>query len=280
MATSARKQKKSATSEVIIELPPYSPPPLAETLDERYAQVQQRIATAAQKSGRSAGDIILVAVTKYAAVDQIRHLIELGQQDFGESRVQNLEKRIAVIDEFLERHRQLGSGDSGSIPEKVRWHMIGHLQRNKARKVAGRVRLIHSVDSLRLVEELHDCTDKLEEPIEILIQVNVANEKKKFGVAPAAVRHLLDQIDTMVGLRPRGLMCMAPMVDHPEKTRPIFERCRDLFEEMKTLGSGGEKFNILSMGMSHDFEVAIECGANVVRIGSAIFGEERDQENA
>ena len=113
---------------------------------------------------------------------------------------------------------------------------------------------------------------RLDEPVEVLVQVNTSGEKSKFGIAPAAARHLIDQIDTMMSIRVRGLMCMAPLVDDPQKARPTFERCRDLFEEIAKDYPSGDRFNILSMGMSNDFEVALECGANMVRVGSAIFG--------
>ena len=244
------------------------------SLRDRYAQVRARVAAAAERSGRSAGDIILVAVTKNASMDQIRGLIELGHADFAENRVQHLVKRIAQVDEFLKRHHELTTSREITLPERVRWHMIGHLQRNKVRKVLGQVRLIHSVDSLRLAEEIHQAVDRVPEPIEVLVQVNVSGEKQKYGVAPAATRHLLEQIDSMMGIRPRGLMCMAPDVEDPETARPVFERARELFEELQLQRGHESRFDILSMGMSHDFEVAIESGANVVRVGSAIFGDQ------
>jgi pyridoxal phosphate enzyme (YggS family) len=150
--------------------------------------------------------------------------------------------------------------------------MIGHLQRNKARKIVGQARLIHSVDSLRIAEEIQQCSVRLDEPVEVLVQVNVSGERQKYGVAPAAAAHLLEQIDTMIGIRARGLMCMAPMAEDPQTLRPVFERARELFEEIRRSGAAGERFDLLSMGMSSDFEVAIECGANLVRVGSAIFG--------
>jgi len=251
-------------------------------LRERYEAVMQRIADAAKRSGRRPDEIVLVAVTKQASIDEIRGLVELGHQDFGENRVQHLQQRAAVIDEFLARRRELGSHRKSTLPENVRWHMIGHLQRNKARRCVPVVRLVHSVDSLRLVEELHAIAARLDRSIEFLVQVNVADEKQKFGVAPAAVRHLLEQIDTMIGLRPRGLMCMAPASDDPDHSRPVFERGAELFHEIQTIGCGGDRFDILSMGMSGDFDVAVECGANMVRVGSAIFatGETGPDEDA
>jgi pyridoxal phosphate enzyme (YggS family) len=242
------------------------------TLKDRYDAVRQRIADAAERSGRRPEDIVLTAVTKFASIDQIRELIELGHMDFAENRVQALIQRVGQIDEFLQRHRTLHSSRQVSLPEKLRWHMIGHLQRNKVRKVLELVRLIHSVDSLRLAEEIQLAAGRREEPVEVLVQVNVSGEKTKHGVAPAAVSHLVEQIDTMMNVRPRGLMTMAPLVEDPETVRPVFERCRELLEDIHCRGLGGDHFDVLSMGMTSDFEVAIECGANVVRVGSAIFG--------
>ncbi len=242
------------------------------SLKQRYAAVRERIVAAAGRFGRSPDDILLTVVTKSASIDQIRELIELGHMDFGENRVQTLVHRVAQIDEFLQRHRELSGGKEVHLPTRVRWHMVGHLQRNKVRRVLKVVRLIHSVDSLRLAEEIQMASGRDDEPVEVLVQVNTTGEKSKFGVAPAAAGHLIEQIDTMMNLRPRGLMCLAPVVEDAELARPVFERCRELFDEISSDGVGGEQFDLMSMGMSHDFEVAIECGANIVRVGSAIFG--------
>jgi PLP dependent protein len=257
-------------------------------LESRYAAVKARIAAAARKAGRPAGQIVLVAVTKFAEADQIRRLIQLGHRDFGENKVQNLIHRVAMADEFLARHKiapHVGTpaGDSlfaasGSPPgspaaSPVRWHMIGHLQRNKARKAVELCRLIHSVDSLRLAEEIQQVTLKRETPVEVLVQINCSGEKSKFGCPVPAAGHLAEQIDTMMSVRVRGLMTMAALDATPEETRATFRRCRELFDEIKKTGVGEGKFNLLSMGMSNDFETAIEEGANIVRVGSAIFGE-------
>jgi pyridoxal phosphate enzyme (YggS family) len=242
------------------------------TLKQRYETVRGRITDAAIRSGRRPEDIVMTAVTKYASIDQIRELIELGHTDFAENRVQALVQRVGQIEEFLQRHRQLHSARHVNLPARLRWHMIGHLQRNKVRKVLELVRLIHSVDSLRLAEEIQVVSARREEPVEVLVQVNVSGEKSKYGVAPAAASHLVEQIDTMMCIRPRGLMTMAPVTEDPEQVRPVFERCRELLEDIRSRGLGGAHFDILSMGMTSDFEVAIECGANVVRVGSAIFG--------
>jgi pyridoxal phosphate enzyme (YggS family) len=133
-------------------------------------------------------------------------------------------------------------------------------------------RLIHGVDSLRLAEELQAAAVRRESPMEVLVEVNVSGEASKKGIAPPAVRHMLDQMDTMMNLRVRGLMCMGPLEGGPAAARRTFERCHELFQECLRSGTGGERFDILSMGMSGDFEVAIECGANLVRVGSAVIG--------
>lgn len=249
------------------------------TLKERYEQIKARIADAAARSGRRADEIILVAVTKYAAIEDIRALIELGQRDFGENRVQNLLQRTAQIEEFLNRRRELPRGDALPTPKEIRWHMIGHLQRNKARKVLELARLVHSVDSLRLAEEIQQHANRQDEPIEVLVQVNTSGEKSKYGIVPAATRHLVEQIETTMNIRVRGLMCMAPHFEDPQQARPSFERCRELFDDIRSEGVVNDRFNILSMGMTNDFEVAIECGANIVRVGSAIFGEQSEAES-
>jgi pyridoxal phosphate enzyme (YggS family) len=239
---------------------------------ERLAMVRERINQAAARVGRRGEDIILVAVTKNATLDQIRQIVEAGHIDLGENRVQHLIQRAAQMDEFLQRHRQLKTARPESLPDRVRWHMIGHLQRNKVRKCLPLVRLVHSVDSLRLAEEIQTNAAKLDEPVEVLVQVNTSGETQKYGVAPAAARHLVEQIDSMLNIRPRGLMCIARAGEDPTMSRSAFELGQELFTEIRTAGVGGAKFNILSMGMSNDFEVAVECGANVVRVGQSIFG--------
>ncbi|RMH30657.1 MAG: YggS family pyridoxal phosphate-dependent enzyme [Planctomycetota bacterium] len=247
------------------------------TLAERYTEVRQRIADAAHRAGRTPDSVYLIAVTKTAEPEDIRELIELGHRDFGENRVQQLVQRASMAQEWYDRARLLARSASGKAPfdpdKPVRWHMIGHLQRNKARKVADLCRLVHSVDSLRLAEELQQCANRLDRDIEVLIQVNVSGEESKQGLPSSAAGALAEQIDTMVRVHVRGLMTMAPYSENPEDARPHFARCRELFEEMRSQGYGEGRFDLLSMGMSGDYEVAIEEGANLVRVGSAIFGE-------
>jgi len=240
-------------------------------IKERYTSVCARIEDAANRAKRKPESIHLVAVTKYASVDEVRQLIELGHVDFGESRLQHFTQMVAQIEEYLARRKEL---DEPELPNPIRWHFIGHLQRNKCRRVLPLSRLIHSLDSLRLAEEIQEVAQNRNQVVEVLLQINISGERQKTGIAPPAMGYLLEQLQTMPNINPRGMMCMTPMSDNPEESRPIFLRCGELFEEMKTNPYRGDAFNILSMGMSNDFEVAIECGANFVRVGSALFSQE------
>ncbi len=250
------------------------------SLDARYAAVKERVEAAARRAGRDPSRVILIAVTKYAELDDIKRLVELGHRDFGENRVQQLTQRAAMIEEQLRRRKTL-SGTAGEEVEveMPRWHMIGTLQRNKAKQVVECTRLIHSVDSMRLAEELQSIGLKREQRIDVLIQVNVSGEESKFGCPVPAAEPLAAAMESMAYLRVRGLMTMAPYSEDPEQARPYFSRLRDLYEDMAKLDLGDGAFNLLSMGMSGDFEAAIEEGANLVRVGSAIFGE-REVEDA
>ncbi len=245
-------------------------------LREAYRRVKERMAEAAQRAGRRPEDVLMVAVTKYATPDQIRSLIELGQVDLGESRAQQLAQRVPQIEEFLSRRRTLAGAvprSAADAPSRVRWHMIGHLQRNKVKQIAPLVDLIHSVESLRLAEELDTLGARTDRVFDVLIQVNASGEPGKFGVASPAVLHLAEQLDSMMNLRVRGLMTMAPLSERAEDSRETFARTAELFAEMQREKIGGEHCTVLSMGMTNDYEVAIEEGATVVRIGRALFGE-------
>ncbi|MBC8310395.1 MAG: YggS family pyridoxal phosphate-dependent enzyme [Planctomycetes bacterium] len=240
------------------------------TIKDRYNKVQERIRDAAARSGRESSEIHLVAVTKYASVDDVRQLVDMGHTDFGESRLQHFTQISAQIEEYVDRRRELGKPD---LAKPIRWHFIGHLQRNKCRRVIPITRMIHSVDTLRLAEEIQEVAGKKGVVIEVLLQTNISRERQKSGIAPAAVEYLLEQISTMPNVVARGMMCMAPASEDPEDSREVFMRCSELFSEMRLSKHCGEMFNVLSMGMSNDFEIAIECGANIVRVGSALFGE-------
>ncbi len=244
--------------------------PLGEKLDE----VKDRIAAAAVKAKRDPSEITLVAVTKTAAPDQIREILQLGVSDLGENRVQQLAQRAAQLSEFLQRRQSFGENQPAA--PKVRWHMIGHLQRNKAKQVLPIISLIHSIDSLRLAEELDVLAEKLGDKqgrkVPVLLQVNTSEESQKFGVAVGAAVHLAEQIDSMPNLQLAGLMTMAAHGVPEAKIRQAFARAKELFEEMKWHKIGGTSLKHLSMGMSEDFEMAIAEGSTMIRVGSALFG--------
>lgn len=238
-------------------------------LAERLEQVRERIARACAQAKREVTEVTLVAVTKNAVPEQIREVIQLGVTDLGESRVQVLAQRGAQINEYYQRRVQLG--DLPVMP-KIRWHMIGHLQRNKVKQVLPIVSVVHSVDSLRLAEELEAASAKAQRRLPVMLQVNASEEKSKFGVAVGAAVHLAEQIDTMPDLQLVGLMTMAPLTESKDVARAVFARTREIFEEMKWHKIGGASLRHLSMGMSHDFEEAILEGATMVRVGTDLFG--------
>lgn len=238
-------------------------------LAERLEGVRGRIAAACAKAKRDPSEVTLVAVTKNAVPEQIREIIQLGVTDLGESRVQVLAQRGAQINEYFQRRVQLG--DLPVMP-KIRWHMIGHLQRNKIKQVLPIISVLHSVDSLRLAEELEVQLTKANRRLPVMLQVNASEEKSKFGVAVGAAVHLAEQIDTMPQLQLVGLMTMAPLTSNPEEARAVFARAREIFEEMKWHKMGGAGLRHLSMGMSNDFEQAILEGATMVRVGTELFG--------
>ena len=229
---------------------------------DNIQRLRDRIAQAASRSRRDPAGVQLVAVTKSAEPEDLRTLVELGVTDLAESRVQQLIDRKAQLDEWLARRKS---------PVAVRWHMVGHLQRNKVKSVLECCCLIHSVDSLRLAEEIDARAAAAGISMDVLLQVNCSQERQKFGVAVAAAPHLAEQISTLKNLRLLGLMTMAEQVSDPEQARPAFARLRELFEEMRNDKIGGKVFCHLSMGMSQDFTVAVEEGATMLRIGTALL---------
>ncbi|RME38004.1 MAG: YggS family pyridoxal phosphate-dependent enzyme [Planctomycetota bacterium] len=237
-------------------------------LAENLKRVRQRIENACERVGRDPAGITLVAVTKYASLDVIRTMVDMGFTDLGENRVQELTKRAAAIHESLSRRARAG-GDATT--PRPRWHMIGHLQRNKVKALLPWVEMIHSVDSLRLAEEIDAQARKLDRVIPVLLEVNAGDEPTKTGVAVAAVTHLAEQIATLEHLDLRGLMAMAPLTDDADRIRFVFGRTRELFDEIVAKELCGPRFTELSMGMSQDFEYGIEFGSTFVRIGSALL---------
>ena len=235
-------------------------------ISERIERVKGTINSTCARVGRDPSEIKLVVVTKSAAIEAIKEVIYLGLADLGENRVQQLKKVSTQIAEFLQ-----GGDDDSTLPGKVNWHMVGHLQRNKVRQVLPIASLIHSVDTLRLAEEINTSAAKLNLCPRVLLQVNTSNEPQKYGVPVGATTHLAEQIETLPNLKLIGLMTMAPLTHNKGVIRACFVRARELFVEMRGEKIVGPEFTELSIGMSSDYEVAIEEGATILRIGSAIF---------
>ncbi|MDI6710599.1 MAG: YggS family pyridoxal phosphate-dependent enzyme [Thermoanaerobacterales bacterium] len=225
---------------------------MAVDVRENLERVRGKIAEAAARAGRDAREITLVAVTKGIPVDVIRTAFENGCRDLGENRVQ----------ELLVKQKRLAG---------VRWHFIGHLQRNKVRSLIEHVTLIHSLDRWNLAEEISRCAAARGLVVPVLIQVNVARETTKYGVEPEAAADLAEAAGRLPGLSIQGLMTIAPQADDPEEVRPVFRALRSLGREIAGRVPGFS-LKYLSMGMSNDYTVAIEEGANLVRVGSAVFG--------
>ena len=233
---------------------------------DKLKKIQDDIAKACARSGRSEKSIKVVVVTKTAALEAIQEVIRHGFVDLGENRVQHLKQVANDIQTFLTENQ-----DDPSIPDKVCWHMIGHLQRNKVKQTLQICRMVQSVDTLRLAEELNTQSHKLGIHTDILLQINCSGEPQKYGAPVGAAVHLAEQFTTMGNLRLVGLMTMAPLTMDKNRVRASFARARDIFEEIRGESFAGAKFKHLSMGMSQDFQIAIEEGATMLRIGSAIF---------
>lgn len=237
-------------------------------LTENWKRVEQRIQDACNRWDRDPSSVTLVAITKYAGLDVIRAMVDLGFTDLGENRVQELTKRAAAVHEWLgRRSRDLSAG----ARPRPNWHMVGHLQRNKVKAVLPWIDLIHSLDSLRLAEEIDAQSAKLNRVTPVLLEVNAADDPKKCGVAVAAITHLAEQICSLPYIELRGLMAMAPFTDDESRIRHVFGRVRELFDEIVSERLCGAKFKDLSLGMTNDFEHGIEFGATFVRIGSALL---------
>ncbi len=225
------------------------------SIAENLKYIGGKISAAAERSGRDAGAIRLVAVSKTQPAEAVRTALEAGQQIFGENYVQ----------EFLEK--------SQDLPENVEWHFIGSLQSNKVKYIAGLTTLIHSVDRISLAREINRQWGKIEKRCDILLQVNISGEETKSGTTSEGLIHLAHEVSKLPNVKVRGLMTMPPFFDEPERARPYFRELRRLAEELAAKKIPGITMEELSMGMSGDFEVAIEEGATLVRVGSAIFGE-------
>jgi len=221
---------------------------------DNLSAVQERIAKAAARAGRDPAGITLVAVTKTIPVERICEAVEAGQRVFGENRVQEAQTKVEALG------------------REVQWHLIGHLQRNKVKVVCDLFTLIHSVDSLPLARDIDAHAARRGIVMPILIQVNIGDETTKSGVSVSAALELVQQVATLSHVAIRGLMCVPPMVEVAEHSRAAFSELRSLAERIAAERLPTVSMAELSMGMSHDFEVAVEEGATMVRVGSAIFG--------
>ena len=223
-------------------------------IKENIGYINELKAAAAQRSGRTGDDVLLVAVTKLHDVSEINEAIDCGITDIGENKVQVIMNKYDRV-------------------KPVRWHLIGHLQTNKVKYIIDKVSMIHSVDSLKLAQEIDKRAAQHNLTMDILIQVNSAMEESKFGITTEETVQLIrDILDTCPNVRLRGMMCIAPFEDNPEDARVYFEQVKALYDEYGKMDHPNLDFRYLSMGMSNDFEVAIEAGSNLIRVGTMIFG--------
>lgn len=221
---------------------------------ENLEEVEKKIAAACERAGRKRSEVTLIAVSKTKPVELIRDAIDYGIEDFGENKVQEMCDKMEIIS------------------DKLNWHMIGHLQRNKVKYIVDKAYLIHSVDSLRLAEQINHEAEKRNVVCNILIEVNIAGEESKFGVAKEEVKPLLEAIKNLKHVHVKGLMTIAPFVDDAEDNREHFREMHKLFIDMRQENTDNISMEVLSMGMTGDYQVAIEEGATMVRVGTGIFG--------
>jgi pyridoxal phosphate enzyme (YggS family) len=235
-------------------------------IEKNIEVIREKIAVAAEKSDRNRDDILLVAVSKTRTAEEIAAAVRAGLYDLGENKVQELTDKFERVPNLI---------DDENVKKCINWHMIGHLQRNKVKYIIDEAALIHSVDSLRLAEEIDVRAAAASRTCEILIQINPAGEESKSGVLPHEAKPLIDAIGARLeNVKIKGLMSVAPAVADPEDVRKYFRLVKTLFDELAAEGPSERcEMKILSMGMTHDFEVAIEEGSTLVRVGTGIFGE-------
>ncbi|MDF2844726.1 MAG: hypothetical protein K0R00_3152 [Herbinix sp.] len=244
-------------------------------MKENILEIEQRIQKACERAGRSRSEVTLIAVSKTMPNEKLVEAYHLGMRSFGENKVQ----------ELVQKYEDL----SPEFDTSTEWHMIGHLQRNKVKYIVDKATLIHSVDSIRLAEQISQEAIKQDVVCDILLEVNIADEDTKYGATIDEVPALLDEVLQLKNIRVRGLMTVAPYTDNPEKNREYFKKLRQLYVDIKSKNNDNNcngsiieetahrynlnNFNVLSMGMTGDFEIAIEEGATIIRVGTGIFGE-------
>ncbi|PXV95541.1 hypothetical protein C8E03_101170 [Lachnotalea glycerini] len=222
---------------------------------ENLAEVEEKICKACERAGRDRDEVTLIAVSKTKPISMIEEVLNAGIIEFGENKVQELTLKCEIL------------------PKKIHWHLIGHLQRNKVKYIIDQAYMIHSVDSLRLAQAISQEAVKKNITASILIEVNVAMEESKYGVSIKEVLPLIEEVSKLPNLKINGLMTIAPFVENGEKNREIFKELKKLSVDIKTKNIDNVNMNVLSMGMTGDYEVAIEEGATHVRVGTGIFGE-------
>ncbi|HQA60767.1 MAG: YggS family pyridoxal phosphate-dependent enzyme [Tepidanaerobacteraceae bacterium] len=223
-------------------------------LKQNIQQIKKRIEAAAERSGRNPEDIYLIAVTKNFSAELIQEAVDNGIVFLGENRVQEAKSKVDLV--------------KGNIE----WHLIGHLQRNKVKTAIDIFTMIQSLDSWRLAEEIQKRAQQADKVIDVLVQVNIGSEETKYGIDPDDTEVFIEKVATLPNLKVRGLMAIAPFKENPEDVRAYFRHLREIFQSIKEKSIENVSMEYLSMGMSNDFEVAIEEGANMVRIGTGIFG--------
>ena len=237
-------------------------------MKDNINSIEQRIKDACSRCGRQRSEVTLIAVSKLKPKEMLQEAYDFGLRHFGENWVQ----------ELVQKYEDLGQ----QYMDGIHWHMIGHLQRNKVKYIIDKVDLIHSVDSYRLAQQIEEEAAKKNIICDILLEVNIAKEESKYGVSEEEVENLIEQLKNFQHIRIRGLMTIAPYVENAEKNRMHFRKLRQLYVDIKSKNtdniddgciSNVQQFNILSMGMTGDFEVAIEEGATMIRVGTGIFGE-------
>lgn len=228
---------------------------MMKSMEQNIAQVRQNIAQAAKKVGRNPEDILLLAVSKTKPVEQIKEAVSYGLTSLGENKVQ----------EIMDKYEPMGEG--------IHWHLIGHLQTNKVKYIIDKVDMIHSVESIRLAEEIEKRAAAKNKVMDILVEINIAQEESKFGIPVNEVESFLQKLSKFSHIRIRGLMTVAPFVENPEENRLYFRKMRELLVDINTKKIDNINMDVLSMGMTGDYMVAIEEGATIVRVGTGIFGE-------
>ena len=231
-----------------------------EDFKKNLETIEENILKACAKAGRDRSEVTLIAVSKTKPLEDLQAVYDLNIRDFGENKVQELTGKIE------------------DMPDDIKWHMIGHLQRNKVKYIVDKVELIHSVDSLRLAEEISKQAVKKDVNVNILVEINIGDEESKFGISADNVKELVRDIAKLDNVNIQGLMCVAPYVVDSEENRAFFHKIKDLSVDIMKENIDNVNMNVLSMGMSNDYQVAIEEGATMVRIGSNLFGK-RDYSN-